>query len=164
MWLGGSAGQLVWVPCRPIWSGSLQDSVCGTSGSQDMLHWAPFLFRARPRKISIEGRIQPTASDRLPLSRRNSPSFGIKWKTEPSSHPHNAVLVLRWWFIMKWMPSCGNVLFTWQFVPPINYFHQESGEISLHTSLTHSCLLNWVDFNQQFKVTHQLLVGLMARY
>lgn len=67
--------QLVWVPYRPIWSGSLQASVGRTSGLQDMLHWLLFLFRARLRKTSFEGQIQPTASNRLPLSQWNSLSF-----------------------------------------------------------------------------------------
>lgn len=67
--------QLVWVPYRPIWSGSLQASVGRTSGLQDMLHWLLFLFRASLRKTSFEGQIQPTASNRLPLSQWNSLSF-----------------------------------------------------------------------------------------
>lgn len=48
VWLGGaSVLQLLRVPCRPIWSGSFQASVGRTSGLQDMLHWALFLFRVR---------------------------------------------------------------------------------------------------------------------
>lgn len=164
---GGSMGQLLWVPCRPIWSGSLQASVCRSSGSQDMLHWASFLFTARPRKISIEGWIQLTASDRLPLSRRNAPSFLIKWKT--LFPPPNTVLILRLWLIMKLMQEAG----LWKCHSHLTGFpshkllpfeaDQECREISVHTSLIHFCLLNWVDFNKQFKVTHQLLVGLVLK-
>lgn len=157
-----------WVSWCEFFAGASGVGVCRTSGPQDMLYWAPSSFRARLRKISIKGWIQPTAFNRLPLSRRNSPTFWIKWKTEPSFHPQYTTNSPRWWFIMKWMQEAG----LWKcpchltVCPSHKLFpfeaDQECGEISLHTSLIRFCLLNWVDFNKQFKVTYQLNVALRA--
>lgn len=75
-----------------------------------------------------------------------------------------------WWFIMNWMQEAGlwkcpshlTVCPSHELLP--FEADQECGEVSLHTSLIHFCLLNWVHFNKQFKVTYQILVGLMAWY
>lgn len=75
VWLGGSVGQLVWAPCRPIWSGSLQASVSRTSGPQDMLHWLSFLIQSQAEEDLLWGADSAHCLRQTPTEQEEFPHF-----------------------------------------------------------------------------------------
>lgn len=169
MWLGGSAGQLVWAPlkphlewgvCRPRSAGPAGHRTCSTG----LLSYS----EPGPGRSPLRGGFSPLLPTDSHWAGGIPSVFGWSERLNPLPSPPNTVLDLRWWFIMKWKQEAG----LWKrpshlTVCPSHKLlpfeaDQECGEISLHTSLTHFCLLNRVDCNKQFKVTYQLLVGLTA--
>ena len=61
MGLGGGGNRWVsgWeFPIGPSGAGASGPPACRLSGPQDMLHWAPFSFRAGARRISVEEEVE----------------------------------------------------------------------------------------------------------
>lgn len=88
---GGSAGQLVWVPWRPIWSGSLQGLGLRDQRAAGHAPLGSFLIQSQDQEDLHLGVDLAHRFRRAPTELEEFPQFLEMWKTETSyHHPPNS--------------------------------------------------------------------------